>query len=336
MTHSGEDPGWHVITQAAAYLYPAALRAVVLLDVADHLVGGPRTPGELAELTGANAPFLRRVLRFLASRGTFWEDANGRFHLTPHADVLRADAPRSMRAGVLAVTSAQWWQSAGDLGDALRHGETPFDRRHGRPFFDYLAENPCEGALFHEGMASFAASHVEQIMAAYDFPDEGVVVDVGGGVGGLLLAMLRARPGLRGVLVDHENVVAAHVLGELEPDRWRLAPGDFFESVPAGDLYTIKSVLNDWTDDQCVQILSNCRRAMNPGATLLAIDTIIPPGNEPHFGKDLDVLLLLLLPGQERTQPEFEKLFAGAGLRISRVLRTPGILTMVEAAPISR
>ena len=334
MTNPGEDPAWHIATAATGYLYTAALRAVVLLDVADHLVDGPRVPAELAELTGANGPYLQRVLRLLATRGTFREDEDGRFHLTPHADVLRADSPRSMRSAVLTVTAEECWQSASDLAEAVRHGETPFDRRHGRPYFDYLAENPSAGALFNDGMASFSAGHIEQILASYDFPESGVVVDVGGGVGGLLLAMLRARPGLCGVLVDHETVVADHVLGELgAPDRWRLAPGDFFESVPAGDLYTIKSVLNDWTDDQCVRILSNCRRAMNPGGKLLAVDTIVPPGNEPHLGKDLDVLLLLLLPGRERLQTEFELLFARAGLRITRVVPTPGLLTMIEAEP---
>lgn len=334
MTNSAEDPAWHIVNETTLYLYPAALRAAVQLDIADHLVDGPRTPDELAQLTGAHGPFLRRVLRFLATRGTFREDEEGRFHLTPYADVLRADAPRSARAGVLVATAEPWWLSARDLAEAVRHGTPAFDRRYGKPFFEYLTENPGLGATFNAGMASFSAGHTEIIAATYDFPATGLVVDVGGGIGVLLLAVLRARPGLRGVLVDREEVIAANVLGQLDaPDRFELTPGDFFESVPAADFYLIKNVLHDWNDDQCVRILTNCRQSLKPGGKLLVVDAVIPPGNDPHFGKDLDMIMLLLLPGQERTLPEFERIFERAGLRITQVIPTPTALSMIEAEP---
>lgn len=337
MTNPPQDPAAHVIAEARLYLYPAALRAVVLLDVADHLVDGPRTVAELATLTGANGPVLRRLLRYLATRGTFREDAEGRFGLTPYADVLRADAPNSVRAAVLTSTSPLWWLSAGDLVEAARSGEPAFDRHYGRPYFDHLAENPGDGEMFTAGMASFSAGQIEQIVASYEFPETGVVVDVGGGVGGLLLAVLRARPGLSGVLFDHEKVLAANVLGELAaPDRWELVPGDFFESVPPGDLYTLKNIIHDWNDERCVRILSNCRVSMHPGGKLLVIDTIIPPGNEPHAGKAADMIMLMLLTGQERTMPEFERLIERAGLHITDVLPTQGTLSVIEAVPPPR
>jgi hypothetical protein len=332
MTNSAENARRHIIAESVAFLYPAALRAAALLEVAEHLVDGPRDVAELAELTGAQGPFLRRVLRFLASHGTFREDEDGRFHLTPQADLLRADAPRSMRAGVLLVTQDAWWQSATELAEAVRSGKPAFDSRFGQPFFAYLAEHPEAGPLFNAGMANFSADDIDSIAASYDFPDDGVMVDVGGGRGGLLLEALRARPGLRGILLDQEHVLSGNVLADLgDDDRWTAVAGDFFESVPSGDFYTVKNVLHDWNDDQCVRILENCRRAMNPGARLLAVDAVIPPGNDPHFGKALDMLMLLLLPGQGRTRPEFERLFERAGFRVTQVIPTPGAQYIIEA-----
>ena len=335
MANTSEDAYRHITTESFAFLYPAALRAAVLLEVAEHLADGPRDVAELAELTAASGPHLWRLLRFLASHGTFREDEDGRFHLTPQADLLRADAPRSMRAGVLLVTQDAWWQSAADLTEAVRRGEPAFDRLFGQPVFAYLAEHPERGALFDAGMAAYSAGDTGYIVDGYDFPNDGVMVDVGGGRGGLLLAALRARPGLRGILLDQEKVLAGNVLADLgADDRWETVAGDVFESVPAGDLYAVKNVLHDWNDDQCVRILENCRRAMNPGARLLAVDTVIPPGNDPHFGKALDMLMMLLLPGQGRTQPEFERLFERAGFRITQVIPTPGTLSMIEAEPL--
>ncbi|MDI5980069.1 methyltransferase [Amycolatopsis magusensis] len=334
MTNTAEDAYRHILTESIAFLYPAALRAAALLEVAEHLAGGPRDVAELAGLTGASGPYLRRLLRLLASHGTFREDEDGRFHLTPQADLLRADAPRSLRAAVLLVTEESWWQSAADLAEAVRRGEPAFDRRVGKPFFAHLAEHPEHGALFDAGMAAYSAGEIGYIVEGYDFPDSGVMVDVGGGRGGLLLAALRARPGLRGILLEQEQVLAGNVLPELgADDRWTLHPGDFFSAVPAGDLYTVKNILHDWSDDQCVRILENCRRAMNPGARLLAIDAVIPPGNDPDFGKAIDILMLLLLPGGERTRSEFERIFERAGFRITRVIPTPGTVSMIEAVP---
>ena len=342
MTNTSEDAYRHIVAESVAFLYPAALRAAVRLEVAEQLADGPRAVAELAELTGASGPYLRRLLRYLASRGTFREDEDGRFHLTPQADLLRADAPRSLRAGVLLVTQDGWWQSAADLTEAVRSGEPAFDRRFGQPFFAYLAEHPEHGPLFDAGMAAYSAGDtgdgvdgVDGGINDYDFPDDGIVVDVGGGRGGLLLAALRARPGLRGILFDQDHVVAGTMLTDLgADDRWETVAGDFFESVPAGDVYAVKNVLHDWNDDQCVRILENCRRAMHPGGRVLVVDAVIPPGNDPHFGKALDILMMVLLPGQGRTRPEFEHLFERAGLRVTRVIPTRGTQTMIEAVPL--
>jgi len=331
MTNPTEDPVMQVHEDAAAFLYPAALRAAALLEVADHLAAGPRDVFELADLTGTNGPYLRRLLRFLASRGTFREDGEGRFHLTPKADALRADVPRSARAGVLTVTAALWWLPAHDLVEAVRTGEPSFDRHYGQPFFAHLIDNPGDSAMFAAGMASFSAGQLEQIVAAYDFPATGVVVDVGGGVGGLLRAVLRARPGLRGVLFDQETVLADNVLGDV--DGWTAEPGDFFTSVPAADLHLVKNVLHDWNDEQCMRILANCRKALRPGGKVLVMEAVLPPANEPDFARTLDMIMMMMLPGQERTRAEYEPLFEGAGLRVNRVWPTAGMMSVIEAEP---
>jgi hypothetical protein len=158
-----------------------------------------------------------------------------------------------------------------------------------------------------------------------------VLVDLGGGFGGLLLAVLLARPGLRGVLFDRDPVLVGHVLGQLgADDRWEAVGGDFFDSVPAADFYLVKNVLHDWTDEECVRVLSNCRRAMNDGAKLLIVELVLPEGNEPHYGKVLDLFIMLLLPGLERTRAEYERLVGRAGLRVTRVLPTPGSYSLIE------
>jgi hypothetical protein len=336
MTNPAENPNQYVLDEAMGYVYAAALRAVTVLGVAGHLGDGPCTVAELAGLTGSHGQSLRRVLRLLATREIFREDDDGRFHLTPRAEVLRPDVPGTIHPGVLAVTSEVFWQSIADLADAVRHGEPAFDRRFGLPFFDYLHEHPDVGATFNAGMANFTEGEFDRVVSGYDFPDDGVLVDVGGGFGGLLLAILRARPGLRGVLLDREQVVAGSVLGQLgADDRWETVAGDFFDAVPPGDFYTLKNILHDWTDDQCVRVLTNCRRAMRPGAKLLAVEVVLPSGNEPHFGKVMDVFIMQLLPGQERTSAEFEDIFTRAGFRIIRVIPTSGALSLIEAEPSS-
>lgn len=313
-------------------MYPAALRAAALLDVAAHLADGPKDAEQLAELTGTHAPFLYRVLRLLTTREIFREDGDRRFHLTPYADVLRADAPNTVRTPVLAMTSALCWQPSGDLVEALRHGEPAFERRFGRSFFDHLREDPEEARTFNEAMVDITTSELEHLAAAYEFPSSGVVVDVGGGHGGLLLGLLRDHPDLRGVLFDVEPVLAGHLLGQLDADdRWETVAGSFFESVPAGDFHVLKNVLHDWSDEECVRILENVRRAMKPGGRLAVVDAVLPPSNEPHVGKLQDIFMMLMYSGQERTRAEFEGLLSRAGFRVCGVVPTGGTCSVIEA-----
>jgi hypothetical protein len=322
------------LTAAAAdYLYPAALRAAALLGVADHLENGPHDCAHLGALTQSHPSSLHRMLRLLATRGVFREDEQGRFHLTPLADALRTDSPTSVRAGILAVTAEILWRSAGELEAAVRDGKPALEKIYGMPVFDYFRHNPQAGAEFHGGMGGFSLPESRGFAETYPFPETGVLVDIGGGQGTLVLEVLSRHPGLHGVLFDRPDVLADHQLTRLRADhRWSVAPGDFFVAVPpGGDLYTMQYVLHDWNDEDCVRILRNCRQVMAPGGRVLVIDAVVPPGNNPHLSKTIDVLMLAAVPGRERTESDFSALFAAAGLRLTRVIPKPGALSIVEA-----
>ncbi|MEV0390648.1 methyltransferase [Nonomuraea sp. NPDC050643] len=332
-THlSDREATRHLIDEALGFVYPAALRAVATVGVADHLAGGPLTVAELAERTGTQEGSLRRVLRVLATRGVFEELDDGRVRLTTLGQALRSDAPFPARPAVLMLTDRSLWQSAGEVERCLRQGGPVFEELFGMPFFEYFAHDERAAAAFHSGMAAFSDQENEPIAAACDFPASGVVVDVGGGHGGFLLEVLRRSPGVEGVLLDEEHVVSGHRLDVEEiKGRWRVAAGDFFAEVPPADLYVIKRILHDWDDENCVRLLRNCRRAMTPGGRVLVIDAVVPRGDEPHQAKALDLLLLAAFTGRERTEAEFAALLGAAGLRLSRIVPTGTVVSIVEA-----
>ncbi|NMO20355.1 SAM-dependent methyltransferase [Pyxidicoccus fallax] len=327
-------PAQRIVDLGFGFIYSAALSAAAELGVADRLEQGPRSAASLAEELGVDARSLYRVLRLLASVEVFSEDNAGRFSLTPSADLLRTNAPGSLRSAALMLTQRIFWLPAGELVDTVRTGKDPFTRIFGAPFFDYLERDATQGAIFHRGMSSLSALENGPIAGAYDFTPLRRVVDVGGGHGGFLVEVLKAAPHVRGVLFDHRHVLAEARISEAGfAERCELVEGDFFESVPSGaDAYVLKRILHDWSDEVCVRILRNCREAMTESGRVLVVDTVIPPGNGPHGGKVLDVMMLASLPGgRERTAEEFGKLFAQAGLRLSRVIHTPAALSITEA-----
>lgn len=333
MSSSTPHPAQVLVDLGFGFILSGALSAAAELGVADRLAQGPKSANRLAEELGADSMSLYRLLRLLASAGVFTEDAEGRFGLSPAAELLRSDVPGSLRDAVLMLTQKIFWAPAGELTETVRTGKTPFDRIFGKPFFDHLASDAAAGATFHRGMSSLSDLENGPIARSYDFSALQKVVDVGGGHGGFLVEVLQASPKTRGVLFDH-----AHVLAESRMDRAGLGArcdhvtGDFFQSVPAGaDAYVLKRILHDWSDEVCVGILRNCRNAMAPSGRVLVVDTVIPPGNAPHGGKVLDVMMLASLPGRERTEADFQKLFAQAGLRLSRVIPTPTALSITEA-----
>ncbi|MBF6046349.1 SAM-dependent methyltransferase [Streptomyces sp. NRRL B-1677] len=325
---------------AFGYFYASALRAVAVHRVADHLADGPLQPGELARRAGLHGSTLRRVLRLLATRGIFQEDEQGAFGLTPAADLLRTDAPHSARTGMVWLTDEVFRRSAAGLEDALRTGAVPFQTAYGMPFFDYLMTDADAQRQFDTGMANMSGPEDELIADAYEFPAGGTVVDVGGGRGGLVRAVLSRNPGLSGILFDQEQTVAAHLLEEgteakAIAGRWRTDGGNFFEAVtPGGDIYLLKHILHDWNDEECLRILRAIRAAIAPGGKLLAVDAVLPQGNEPHMAKVLDITMLALVTGRERTEREFRDLLGEAGFRVDRIIPTPGFSSIIEALPV--
>nr|WP_246259022.1 methyltransferase [Streptomyces typhae] len=332
----GDGGGAALIDAALGFVFPAALRAVALTRVADHLSDGPRTPTALAAATETDPAALTRVLRLLATRGLLAEDEQGRFRLEASGQALRSDVPGSVRDGILMITDRTFWLPAGRMDQCLRTGESVFEDIFTQPFFDHFAQDAKTAAVFHDGMAAMSGVENGPIAAAYDFPETGTVVDVGGGQGGFLAAVLRAGPGLDGVLYDQAHVLAGHELGDdaALAGRWSTAEGDFFTDVPKGDVLLLKRILHDWQDEQCVRLLRACRRALAPGGRVLVVDAVIVADNRPHQAKDLDLLMMTSLVGRERTHENFRALFAEAGLRLTRVLPTPTVLSVVEAQAI--
>lgn len=315
-----------------------AISVAAKLRIADKLAAGPRSAADLARETGAHAPSLYRLLRALAGVGVFAEDADGRFRLTPMAEYLRTGVPGSLR-GVADYCGSDWsWRAWGHLLDSVRTGETAFDRVFGEPCFDYLAKHPEDSAVFNEGMTGFSSMVAPAVAEAYDFSKFGTVVDVGGGHGILLTTILKSFPTVRGVVFDAPHVVE----GATEPiraaglaDRCRTEGGDFFRVVPAGgDAYLMKHIIHDWPDDKATTILKNCRKAVNPGGKLLLVEIVIKPGNEPDVGKIIDLEMLVLPSGRERTEAEYAKLFAGAGWKLTRVVPTKSPMQVVEGEPV--
>jgi hypothetical protein len=328
---TSEEAALLLFEEAMSFTYPAALRAAAALGVADHLSDGPRTPAELAEACGADADALHRILRLLAGRDVFREDADGRFRLMPKGGALRAGAPMSARSAILMFTDDLFWTTTQRLATSAREPEPSFEKVFGMALDRYFDDGD-RAALFYEGMAVVSDAENPAIAQSYDFPAAGTVVDVGGRSGSLLLTVLRRNSGLHGVLFDIDPMPAAQPLdiGDVA-DRWETRQGDFFDGVPAGDVLVLKRILHNWDDEDCVRILLGCRQALEPGGRVLVIDAIIPDGNGAHQSKGMDVMMLAALTGRERTAAQLERLFAAAGLRLERVIATPSVMSIAEA-----
>ena len=327
---TGEESALLLFEDAIAFTFSAALRAAAALGVADHLAGGARTPDELASACGASADGLHRILRLLAGREVVREDAEGRFHLLPKGEALRSTAPVPARPGILMLTDDLFWSTAQRLAASVTDAEPSLEKVLGMPLARYFEDRDRE-ALFYEAIALVSDAENPVVARSYDFPGRGTVVEVGGRWGAFLLTVLRANPGLCGVMFDLDPAPDGRPLDRDGVDgRWTTVQGDFFESVPPGDLLVLKRVLHNFDDDDCVKILSNCRRALRPGGRLLWIDAIIPEDNAPHQSKGMDLMMLAALTGRERTPRQLAPLFAAAGLRLDRVIATPSPMSIAE------
>lgn len=311
------------------------LGAAAELGLADILVAGPLTCEELAKQAKADCDALYRLLRALASVGVFAADEQGRFALTPLAEMLRSDVPGSQRAFAI-MMGAEFCQAWGVLSHSVRTGEPGFDHRYGLPFFEYMTRYPERHGIYDAAMTGIHGPETEPMLDAYDFSTFRTLADVGGGNGLTLAAILKRHPALQGILFDLPAVVARarpNIEASGLAERCRIESGDFFEAIPAGaDAYVLRHIVHDWQDPEAIAILRNCRRAVNPGGKILVVETVIPSGNEPSFGKWLD-LMMLLVNGRERTQDDYRRVFSQAGLELSRIVPTAAGVSVIEGVP---
>jgi precorrin-6B methylase 2 len=305
------------------------------LGLADALRDGPRPVEDLARSTGADERALRRVLRALASEGVFAQTASGDFETTPLAELLRSDAPGSMRAMAMLYGEPWMWQAHGALLDCVRSGRTAFEHVHGSTLYGFLKDHPAHAELFQQAMTAFTAHEIAAIASACDLAGAGTLVDVGAGHGTLAAALLTRHPHLNGIVFDLPEVIAGARktladAGVLQ--RCDCVAGDFFEAVPGGgDIYLMKSVLHNWDDEAASRILRRCAAALHGRARLIVAERVIPPGNGASEAKLFDINMLVTAGGQERTEDEYRSLLHAAGLRLVRTTATPSPLSLIEA-----
>jgi len=313
----------------------AAVSAVVNLGIIDHLSSNPRTTSELARLTGTNEEFLRRVLRYLASEGVFSEQEGDVFALTDLSYWLQSGLTGSLQPRASFVGRTVSWTAWGKLIQCLKTGESGVRAAFGHTLFEFAKSDPDTAAIFDTYMAAQTKASVEAVLNAYNFAGVRELVDVGGGRGALLAGILQAHPGVRGILFDLPEVTdAAYPLLERAgvSDRCKIVSGSFFDQVlPAADAYAIKFILHDWSDDDSIRILSNCRRAMTAGGRVLIIEHVMPEQSVPDFARFMDMNMLVLTEGgRERTKQEFSQLLAAADLELRTVTPTAIGLWVLE------
>jgi hypothetical protein len=328
-------PHAQLIQMGRAHLVSRLVCAAAKLGLADQLASVPKSAAELAGAMQVHAPSLHRLMRTLASLGILAEQSEQRFALTSLGEALKTGAPGSARS-TLIVFGSPWQQSGWDnLVYSVQTGKPGFDKAHGVAFFHYLERHPEDASLFSETMVGLHNQEPPAVAAAYDFSIFKTIVDVGGATGNMLSAVLAHHAGPRGILFDRPHVVTdAPALLDAKGvrDRVTIEPGDFFQSVPTGaDAYILSHIIHDWDEDQCLTILGHVRKAMNPAGRLLIVEMVLPPGDTAHPGKMLDMTMLVLLGGQERTESEYASLLSKAGLRLTQVVPTNSAVSIVEA-----
>jgi hypothetical protein len=324
-----------LLAMATGFWISRALYVAAKLGVADLLEESARTPEHLARLLHVHADALRRVLRVLASVGVFVEDLEGQFANTPNSELLKVGAPGSLHGFIVMLGEKESWRAWEEILHSVRTGEPAFKQAFGCSIFEYLDQNPEAARVFDEGMLSRGAQDDNVIRQTFDFSGAGEIVDVGGGRGSLLAAVLKAQPAAHGTLFELSHV-AKLAEDSFDPglrSRCRFASGDFFtDRLPSGaDFYILKKVIHDWPNEQARRILKTCEAAMSDRSRLLVIEPIVPPGNEPSLAKLFDLFMLVWPGGRERTEPEHRDLLASADLTLSRIIRTGSAISILEA-----
>ncbi len=313
-----------------------AVYVTAKLGIVDVLSDGAQTPRAIAERVGADERALRRLLRALTTIDILVEDRHERFAATPTGELLRSNHPQSVRAFAICMGAPLVWRPWGELCGGIQTGTPAFDDVYGESFFAYLGRRPEQAALFDAAMTSISSGNLPAILAAYDFSGLTKIIDIGGGRGTLLQGILEQYPQASGVLFDLLPVVTeAHpIKASSVAARCSFVGGDMFRAVPPdGDAYILKSILHDWSDAEALQILRNCRQVIAEQGKLLVVELLLAPSNQPDFTKWLDLNMLVLLSGRERSEAEFRELYAIAGFRLTRIIPL-GARAIIEGVPI--
>ena len=321
---------------ATGYMASSCLYAAISLNVADHLASGPKTVAELAKASGANEDALYRILRLLGSLGIFEETAPRTFALTPASDLLRRDTPGTLRGMAAFLPDPIHYRIYGNIMHSVSTGKPAAEDTLGMPVFQYLEKDRAYSQVFNDAMTAFSAPVADAAIEAYDFSGIGTLVDVAGGHGEVLMAILKAHPNVRGIVAD-----LAHVVEGAKPriasaglsGRMQAVACDFFKSVPeGGDAYIMKHIIHDWDDERASIILGNIAKAMgDKTGRVILLESVIAAGGAPDLGKFIDIEMLLFPGGRERTADEFKTLFERSGFRLSRVVPTKSPLSVIEA-----
>lgn len=315
-----------------------AVYAIAKLGIPDELKSGPKTAQELATATKMHAPSLFRVLRALVSVGILNSAEGGKFAQTPVSETLVTDAPGSLRWFAISELGQEHYPAWGNLMHSLKTGEIAFDNFFGADVWQYFQENPEDAAVFNNSMSAMTAATNEAILSRYDFSGFDTLVDIGGGHGGLITEILKSNPKLKGVLFDAPEVIQG-ARPKLEAagltDRCETVSGDFFKAVPGGgDAYIMKWIIHDWNDEKAITILRHCRNQIPANGKLILVDCVVPETDQPDFSKFIDMNMLVMTGGKERTEKEFEQLLAASGFKLLRVIPTDLPTSIVEAQPV--
>jgi len=330
-----KDAYQRMYTMVTSHWVPQVVRAAVDLSLAEHLADRALNANEIAHRENSAPDTTFRLMRACVELGLLTADMKGRFHATSLLETLRKDAPGSLRGFALATTLPSQWLTWNEFTASVRTGRTQVAAALGSNFFDYLEKHPSEARDFSEGMSSTTTLWASEAAKAIDTTGIKLAVDIGGANGSLLHLVLENNPGLRGIVFDRPNIVDKAALETAKKgltDRTEVMAGDFFESVPKADLYLLKMILHDWDDESCIKILKNCRKAMNTGGRIALIEMIVGEISDPGPAALLDMNMLALVPGKERSLTEYEALLSAADLRRTSVLSTRSPLSVIEAA----
>jgi Transcriptional regulator len=333
-------PPQAILTQMAmGFIVSQAISVAAKLYIADHLKDGGKTVSELAELTGAHEPSLYRLLRALTSVGVFRRDADGRYRNSTLSEFLRSDHPESVRAAAHMICDREHWQAHGNMLESVRTGVTAFDYTFGKPIFQYYAENPEPAKIFDDAMTGFSRGISGAVASTYDFSEAKIIADIAGGHGFLLATVLKSNPAAKGILFDQPQVIAGAdevLAAEGVAGRVEKVSGDFFVSIPVeADIYLLKFILHDWNDAQSVAILGNLAKSAKPGAKVLLVESVVEEDDSvPSMSKIMDLNMLAMTSGKERTAKEYADLFEKTGFKLTRVIQTPSPMQIVEAVRV--